>query len=153
MPMRWLLLSVDADVASFLNAAARQTPNLDKILVYLATANILKGGVMMIVVWWLWFQRSGGITERRIRLLSMLCGLVVAISGARLLTMLAPFRPRPIHTPELNLFVPFGVDPSYLGKLSSFPSDHAALFIALTVGFFYISRQIGIAAFIYTLIV
>jgi undecaprenyl-diphosphatase len=151
--MNWLLLSVDADVAVLLNEAARQTPNLDKILVYLATANILKGGVMMVVVWWLWFQRSGEIAERRIRILCTLTGLVIAITGARALTICAPFRPRPIHAPGLSLSVPFGIDPSYLGKLSSFPSDHAALFIALTVGLFYISWRMGVAALVYTLII
>ena len=37
-----------------------------------------------------------------------------------------------------------------LDTWSSFPSDHAVLFYALSTGLFFISKRVGIGAFVYT---
>jgi hypothetical protein len=53
----------------------------------------------------------------------------------------------------LNLHVPYGLNSGVLQGWSSFPSDHAAFFFALSVIFFFVCRRAGIFAFLYSVIV
>ncbi len=69
---------------------------------------------------------------------------------ARALAMLLPFRLRLIHEESLNFTLPYTMQITVLEGWSSFPSDHAVLFYALSAGMFYISKKVGIFALIYT---
>jgi undecaprenyl-diphosphatase len=51
------------------------------------------------------------------------------------------------------LRLPLGVDPASLNNFSSFPSDHAVLFFALTGPLWTRSRWLGAAATLWTLLV
>lgn len=59
------------------------------------------------------------------------------------------FRVRPLNELRLLSIVHYGMDNSNWKQLSSFPSDHAALFFTLAVGIYFASRRPGWFCFIY----
>src|SRR5690606_22988918 len=77
----------------------------------------------------------------------------VTILLARVLALTLPFRLRPLHNPPDGFSMPFEISTKYADGMSSFPSDHAALFFALATGVYLISKRAGILALIYALVV
>lgn len=63
-----------------------------------------------------------------------------------------PFRPKPLLEESLDFLLPLGMPPTELGGLSSFPSDHAVLFVALSTGLFFVSRRVGAFALSFTIL-
>jgi undecaprenyl-diphosphatase len=63
-----------------------------------------------------------------------------------------PFRLRPLHEESLHFLLPFGMTTTVLEGWSSFPSDHAVLFIALSTGLLFVSRWVGTFSLSYTVL-
>jgi undecaprenyl-diphosphatase len=147
-----VVTAFDYWLSQTLNQAAQQSPLLDRLLESIAVTHPLKGGIMMLAVWWLWFHKRDNTEDRRAAIICMLLGVTASIVVTKIVIWLTPFRPRPLYNVDLHLVVPAGVDASYLDKLSSFPSDHASLFIALAFGFFYVSRRLGWTTLVYSLL-
>jgi membrane-associated phospholipid phosphatase len=146
--------SFDASIIHFSNRFAQRSWMFDHAVSIVAENAIFKGVLAMAVFWWLWFRRGNSRNEEDRRLL--LFGLLGSCFGliiARILAWSLPFRERPLHSPSLHFQVPFGVDITSLIGWSSFPSDHATLYFALAVTFFYVSRMIGVAGLAYAAIV
>ena len=57
-----------------------------------------------------------------------------------------------MYTPDIVFNLPVSM-PRMLEDWSSFPSDHGALFIALSVCFWRINRRIGLLAVLFTIVV
>ena len=106
----------------------------------------------MAVFCWLWFQEDENQPNTREHIIAIIISSFAAIASARALALLLPFRLRPQHEMGLSFRLPLGQDPAVLSGWSSFPSDHAVLFVALAVGLFFISRKIGLSALLYTII-
>ncbi|WP_400193419.1 phosphatase PAP2 family protein [Hymenobacter sp. B81] len=127
----------------------------DELVAVISDSNLLKGGVFMAIIWWLWFQRgeAAGVRHRRSVLLGVLLGCLVSVGAARLVVAAAPMRARPLHNPELRLTPVKAIFVAHTKDKSSFPSDHAALFFALATGFFFLSPRLGLAALVYVVLV
>jgi undecaprenyl-diphosphatase len=113
-----------------------------------------KGLVLIPVLWWMWFQQHERREWRREMVLATILSGLLALFVGRLLTHVLPFRVRPVFNPELHLHFP--VSSTYDAKLStwsSFPSDHAMLWMAIATGVFLVWRGIGLLAIIYTVLV
>jgi undecaprenyl-diphosphatase len=113
-----------------------------------------KGLVLIPVLWWMWFQQHERREWRREMVLATILSGLLALFVGRLLTHVLPFRVRPVFNPELHLHFP--VSSTYDAKLStwsSFPSDHAMLWMAIATGVFLVWRGIGLLAIIYTVVV
>lgn len=110
---------------------------------FMTEDNMLKGGVVVILFWYLWFKTDPANLEKRVQLvatlISVFCVMVITLS----LSGLVPFRQRPFLNQDFN-FTPLIPDYVYLKNMSSFPSDHAALFMSLATGFLFVSRKTGI---------
>jgi len=89
-------------------------------------------------------------TRNRQIIIGILVGGLVGMFATRMLTHVLPFRTRPLYTTELNLTSPIE-QLANLDTRTSFPSDHATLFFALSTGFFFLSRWLGTLAVLYTL--
>jgi undecaprenyl-diphosphatase len=76
---------------------------------------------------------------------------MAAMAVSRGLTNFLPFNPRPLFDKSLHYF-DFPISQYGFDKLSSFPSDHAVLFTALSTGILVVNRRLGIFAMIYTTI-
>ena len=123
-----LLDRLDFPVAQFFNQWVRSTWWLDQALAFLSQNHLFKGGVLMALLWWAWFRRGSEVKVRKHLTLTLLT-CVLALGVGRTLVNLLPHRPRPLHEPALDLVTPYGVAEQALSDLSSFPSDHAVLFL------------------------
>ena len=120
-----------------------------------AIANMytFKGLVLIPALWWIWFQSAERRQWRREIVIATAVSGLLALFAGRLLAHFLPFRMRPAFSPELNLHFPFvPQSESMLSTWSSFPSDHAMLWMSVAVGLFVVSRRIGILALLYVAI-
>jgi membrane-associated phospholipid phosphatase len=112
-----------------------------------------KGLVLIPVLWWMWFQQDERCKWRREMVLATLLSGLVALFVGRLLTHWLPFRVRPIYSAELHLhFAGSNIKDALLTSWSSFPSDHAMLWMAVATGTFLVWRGIGVLAILYTVL-
>ncbi len=112
-----------------------------------------KGLVLVPVLWWIWFQSSERRQWRREVVIATTVSGLLALLAGRLLAHFLPFRTRPAFSPELHLHFPVvPQSESLLSAWSSFPSDHAMLWMSVAVGIFIVSRRVGILALLYVAI-
>jgi undecaprenyl-diphosphatase len=134
----------DLAIARALAGFVNRWPAFDHALGTLVNVDLVKGGVLFALVWWVWFAHDGDPAARRRIVLATLAGCLVAVAVARGLALALPHRPRPM--------IAFGAEQPPGARWiewSSFPSDHAALFFALGVGLWGYSRRLAIAALAY----
>src|SRR5689334_10741188 len=95
----------------------------------------------------IWFKPGDSQQRRREMVVATLISALVAFMVGRLFAHALPFRVRPIYNPNLHLAFPMqGETEKFLRTWSSFPSDHAALWMAIAVGIFLVWRWVGILA-------
>ena len=133
----------------WINSPAGQNGVVDKLMYDLADSDLVKGGIFLAFYWGLWFDRDG--SQRRDVVVALAAAIITAILSRGLQVGL-PFHLRPLHTPGIGVHVPVGVDPAILNTFSSFPSDHAMLFFALSVPIWWRSRWLGAAAMLWTVL-
>jgi undecaprenyl-diphosphatase len=137
----------DTSILLFLNRIAQRFPRFDDFVVFLSDFNLLKGGIIVGMMWWLWFDRED-VKRKREVLLAALIASVPALIIAKTLTVVT-FRPRPLNEARLEFHLPHSVTSAEWKQLSSFPSDHAVLFFAMAAGIFIASRRAGWFALFY----
>lgn len=123
--MNWFDLTVLRSLTSFANV----WPAFDRFTSSLVSLELVKGGVTMALFWAAWFGR-GSDERRREILVATLAAAAAALFVAVALAMLLPFRLRPLLVFQAEGMI---VSPSWR-DWSSFPSDHATLFLALATG-------------------
>src|SRR5690242_6228170 len=140
----------DLAILTLVNGLVGACPELDRLVAYLTWQNSLKGGVLCALLWWAWF--SGRERAREI-VIGTIASSFIGVVLARFIGAVLWIRPRPLVNPELVLRIPPGINAGQFMGWSSFPSDHAVLFIGLATGICHISRRLGIAAIVYTIVV
>jgi len=143
----------DTSVVQYVNQFIGLHPHVDYAIYFVSRNDLFKGGVLCTIVWMLWADNDRGVEERRVRIVSLLCACFVSLMTARILAATLPFRVRPLHDPQLGLTLARGMTLDVLEGWSSLPSDHAALFFALSGGLWFVSRRWGLFALLYTIIV
>lgn len=145
----WHLNSFDLSISSLVNGLAHRSIRFDTFVTWLSEENLFKGGVVLGIVWWLWFRSEDA---RRIReaLMAAIIACFPALAVARVLSWIID-RPRPLNETGYMFRVPYREKLVWEGP-ASFPSDHAVLFFALAAGIFLASRKTGWFAFGYVLI-
>ncbi len=101
-------------------------------------------------LWWVWFKEKNSQGDNREHIISTLLGSFVGMFIVRILANKLPYRARPILNPENHLVSAYSFNKDLFDNLSSFPSDHATLFFALSAGLLYSSRKVGVVALLYT---
>lgn len=144
------MTAIENSIMTWVNQFAQQSWTIDRIMVFIHDSQLLKGGVLMAVLWLLWFRKNRKDEDRPL-ILTVLFVSAVGLFVARFFAMILPFRNRPMHNPDLEFTLPETLEPAMLDGWSSLPSDHAVLFFTLAIGIFLVSRWIGILAVIYTL--
>jgi undecaprenyl-diphosphatase len=137
----------DLSILSFLNQFAQRSPRFDECVAFLSDSNLLKGGVIVGMMWWVWFGNED-VRRKREVLLATLIASIPALIIAKILTVVT-FRVRPLNEPRLALRVSHTVSQTDWQQFSSFPSDHAVLFFAMAVGILIASRRAGWFALFY----
>jgi undecaprenyl-diphosphatase len=144
--------SFDIGIIHYINQFSQHSSIVDKLFLFLSGNHLVKGGVLVTVIWWAWFQSEDRQSHNREHIISTLFSCVIAMTIARILALTLPFRLRPLHEAGLHFILPLGVTPVQLEGWSSFPSDHAVLFFTLATGLLFISRQVGVLALFYSLL-
>jgi len=139
----------DLTVINFLNRFSRHSWTFDNTLLFISENHLIKGAVLIVILWWGWYRPNKNQLCIRIHIISTILGCFLAMAIAKSLVVLLPFRPRPLHNEGLDILLPYGMKPSDFESATSLPSDHAALFFALSAGMFFISRGAGILAIVY----
>lgn len=142
----------DAAGLMFFSRFAFHSPLFDSFVVGLSQQYLYKGVVLASLLWYVWFlpdQNNG--RGRQIAVMSILGGLLGLVT-ARLLTVVLPFRNRPVYNETLPLRYPEADPTQYLEAWSAFPSDHAMLWFAIAFGIFLVHRRAGILAMLYTVL-
>jgi len=142
----------DIEIISFFNQLSQNFWTLDFAVKFISGNHLVKGGVLLAIFWSGWFTVSKKQPITQLHLVSTLFSCFIAMVLARALALLLPFRLRPLHEKSLDFILPYSMQPTDLEGWSSFPSDHAVLFYALSTGMFFISKKVGVFAIVYTTI-
>jgi membrane-associated phospholipid phosphatase len=143
--------SLDAHISLFFSALAAQHPAVTSFFSMLASSYFFRGQVMILMFFWVWFYPGPETRTRRQVLISTLVACVLALAIGRLMVSSLPVRLRPNDNPVFH-FTVAAFSPKDHPE-SSFPSDHAVLFIALATGIFLASRRAGSVALGYAVAV
>ncbi len=143
----------DQTILISLNSLSRRSAAFDELTSCVCINILFIGGVLVAALWWLWFRRGPSTARDRGHVLATMLSCFAATGLARVLALTLPFRVRPSHEPSLGFVLPHGTTPGVLHGWSSFPSDHAVAFFALSAGLMFISTRIGVAALAYTAVV
>lgn len=138
-------MQFDISVLQYVSQFHDRWPLFDSAIVFLNNADLLKGGVLMCALWALFFAKEAlpaFETEKRKKLAAGVIYSLLAVLIARVIADLAPFRVRPLNSPLLHINFA-KLDPSSYREWSSFPSDHAALFMALAVAIMSVAPRLG----------
>lgn len=145
----------DRMILEFFNRFSQKSWTFDHAIYLLTDTELLKGGVFIAILWALWFTRDKeeAVAETRRTIIVTFAGTFIALFLGVVLANTLPFRLRPMHQPDINFRLPFGITTDILGGWSSFPSDHATLFSGLFTGIFLVSRRLGFFSIIYVFLV
>lgn len=129
------------------------TPVLDWLAEFADKNVLVKGGLIMAAYWWFWFPSDPQKRQHNRGLIAaVLIGTLVALVICRGLASELPFRIRPRYMVDIGYHAPSIPIQMNQENWSAFPSDHAALFFALVIGLFYLSRPIGVIACAFTFV-
>ncbi|PFH19098.1 MULTISPECIES: phosphatase PAP2 family protein [Burkholderia] len=126
------------------------SPLMNHAIRVIAGLYTFKGFVLIPVLCWLWFQPGPHRERQRELVVATVASGLAALAFGRLLAKVLPFRVRPIYNPDLHLHFPSEeLRAATLQAWSSFPSDHAMLWMAIATGIFIITRRVGVLALLY----
>jgi undecaprenyl-diphosphatase len=143
---------LDQFALPFVNDHAGQWVAADKAIRFLSTYHLFKGGVLVALIWWAWFSPAGIQARNRAHVMATLIGCFAAVLLGRAMPHFLPLRLRPLHDPDVDVHIAYGMSRAVLDGASSFPSDHAVLFFSLSVGLLFVSRAVGLFAIGYTML-
>jgi len=143
------MISFDAAILHFINGFAHRSWTGDRLVTWLTADEFQKGGIIALLLWWAWFMPTENPKVSREKLICACIAAPFALALSRLISLVAPFRVRPIHLPDLHIRLADTLSSHALENWSSFPSDHAMLFFTLAAGIFFVSKRIGLIALLY----
>lgn len=143
----------DRSIISFLNQLAGRSSTFDQFVFLIANNYLLKSGVLIALLYWMWLRRDDRRADRRATMIFGLFASCSAILLARLLAASVPFRERPLRNPDLHFVIPTSMSDHTLIGWSAFPSDTSALWFGVATCLFLVSKRAGLFAFAYVTVV
>jgi undecaprenyl-diphosphatase len=148
-----MISEIDQSIVEALNTSANSHYIFIKIAFFVATNDIFKGIIIVTLLWYVWLKDSRKLSIDDAFIFRTAFGAVLAILIGRMAQNFLPMRLRPIHSPDINFVMPYEFLENVLEGWSSFPSDHAILFFALSTAIWSRDRRVGIFSFAWSLIV
>ncbi|MEM6477237.1 MAG: phosphatase PAP2 family protein, partial [Pseudomonadota bacterium] len=150
----------DAQISIWMAQFLGQWPVFDETILMMSSSHLAKGAVLCGIMVYIWtYAPRSGLDDGRVRqfdnrltLIAALISSVFAEALALLLSSTLEFRLRPFLEPELAMQVPdrLMAFSASMSTGSSFPSDHAILFAAISTSIFLTSRTLGLIAGAYS---
>jgi len=146
--------TIDLGIIHFVNQYAGVSHAFDTLNLGWADNNLLKAGPLLLVIFGLWFQLGDetAMRERRLAIVAMLAAACFGAATSVVLTHLLPERARPLIHEGVDFVLPYGMERTGWERVSSMPSDHAAMYFALAGGLFFASRLWGALALVYCIL-
>jgi undecaprenyl-diphosphatase len=148
-----MVQEIDYSIIEFLNISSQSHYWVVRAASFISNNDLFKGIAIVTLLWYVWLKDVGKVRDNNIFILRTVVGAVLAILIGRLAQNYLPMRLRPMHNPDINFVMPYEALENVLGDWSSFPSDHAVLFFALSAAIWSKNRAIGLVAFAWSLIV
>jgi undecaprenyl-diphosphatase len=145
-----MLNGFDAYVMELMSRYSQTSLIANKFIVHFLDLNSVKLLPFIVGLWLLWFSTTH---KFRPAVVEAFFGMIAAIALSRLIQLFLPQRLRPLHSGNPDFVLPLGVDPHTLEHWSSFPSDHAALFFAVSTTMWRVSRPLGAACYAWSIFV
>jgi undecaprenyl-diphosphatase len=140
----------DVFIIHGLNSLIGRSVPFDKSVEFLL-GNPLSTALLMAIFWACWFRPADTATMQRTRehLFATLWAGLASIVISRALALGLPFRARPRFDPTIDFLVTGSPNYDTLMDWSAFPSDHAAMYFAITVGLGFVSWRLSLMATLY----
>jgi len=140
----------DVFIIHGMNSLVGRSVPFDRVVAYLLD-NPLSTALLTATFWACWFKPADAEKLQRTRehLLATLWAGIAGIVVARALALGLPFRLRPRFDPSIHFPVIDATNNATLMDWSAFPSDHAVMFFALSVGLCWVSWRLGLLATLY----
>jgi len=145
-------MKFDFEIIQWANQFAHQSTAFDSIVEMASTNHLLKGSVFIIMLWYFWFRKESH-KDHQEKIILGLTAALITMAVTIVLTRVLPARVRPRFDPEIHFVNPTNQLMTGLQDHSSLPSDHAALFFALSTTIYFLNRRFGIFAYLYTIII
>jgi membrane-associated phospholipid phosphatase len=142
--------SFDTTILTFLTHVASTSILFNNATRLIAGLYMFKGFVLVPILWCMWFQPGPRSEWRREMVIATIASGLLALAIGRLLAHYFPFRLRPVYNLQLHLHFPEAGQEGELRTWSSFPSDHAMLWMSVATGIFLVWRRVGLFALLYT---
>ncbi len=147
---------MDAQISIWMAQYLGQWPLFDETILTMSSSHLVKGAALCGIMVYIWTHVPRDCLDdgrakqfdNRLTLIAALISSVFAEALALVLSSTLEFRLRPFLEPALEMQIPerlmaFSVS---MSTGSSFPSDHAILFAAISTGIFLTSRTLGLIA-------
>ncbi len=143
----------DHYVMSLMSDWAQHSVLLNKIVIQLLSLATFKTLPVFATLWLLWF--SADEIKSRQAVLEGFVAMFIAGALSRVIQDGLPERVRPLHSGDAAFIPPLGITPdaNVLEDWSSFPSDHAAVYFALSTALWLLSRRLGIIAYAWSILI
>ena len=139
----------DLSIISWMNQFARRSAPFDEAIRAIATLDLLKGTLFIVLLSWFWCSKAADRQRYREVIVATMIASFCAIILGRLLALGLPFRVRPMQRTDISFVEPYGEVLQFRGW-SAFPSDHAMLFATLATGLCFISPVVGLVMYVYS---
>ena len=93
----------DSHITHFINQFSHKSIAFDEAVVFLSNCQILKGGILMTGLWWVWFKEKNSQSDNKEHIISTLLGSFLAMFIVRILANKLPCCAIPIFNPENHL--------------------------------------------------
>lgn len=135
-----------------LNTLVGASELFDKFVVTLVRSDIVKGGLVTGLLCYVWLVSDQKSNDYKCIFVRSIVGAIAAVAAGRFLQLTLPYTARPLHDAQIKFAPPATIKSSALSSWSSFPSDHAVLYFAVSTAVFLADRRIGIVAFLWTIV-
>lgn len=140
-------MELDSNAVVWLNELFRfSAPILQRIAVSVINYHLVKGVVVIFMLWWALRNRQDRLIDDDLFLIKTIAATVLMLGIARAMQNWLPARARPLHEESVEFEPLLYQHAETLQGWSSFPSDHAVLFAGLATAIWLADRRVGAAA-------
>ena len=129
--------SFDHYIITFFNKIDQHSFTFDNFIGLIVGSILIKGGILIIIIWWPWFISKNGQLKNLVQIFANLICCLIALPLARFLAVALPFRLRSIHEERLQFLMPFIMERTRLDGWSSMPSDNGVRVFARAPGIIF----------------
>lgn len=144
---------MDIYLTQSLNEIVGRWVTFDLFLNFVQGSYFVKGLFATTILVMLYVAKDVDRRERQSNICATLMLVFVTLFIARIMQMTLPFSGRPLHTEGMDLVLATGLKDSVLQHDSSFPSDHAVMFLTIATSVLLFARIAGVILLLHALIV